>query len=284
MATYKSTPDSQVRFVTALVVAGTDERDLIPMGTSFFVAPFLAVTARHVIDEIFQSFAGVKPWDARGLVGFGVQLGANHPTEGFLKWDVVGYGISPSIDIAALLVEPAEPLSPDYSWFCARLNAVPPDVGTEIHAFGYPKSQNRIDDNGVARFLIDPCTASGDVQAVHPEYRDRSMLPFPCFQTDARFDPGMSGGPVFDAFGRVCGIVSSNIPPHEESEPHISYVSLIWPALGLQVRRSGPVAPGEAPAMALKDLAEDGSLQMHAHDWVSIQDSSSDIHLSFRPR
>jgi len=39
--------------------------------------------------------------------------------------------------------------------------------------------------------------------------RPTGALPTVCFETSARFDGGMSGGPVVDPDGTVCGIVST---------------------------------------------------------------------------
>ena len=41
--------------------------------------------------------------------------------------------------------------------------------------------------------------------------RDRLILPTACFETSARFDPGMSGGPVSDEEGAVCGVIASGV-------------------------------------------------------------------------
>ncbi len=61
------------------------------------------------------------------------------------------------------------------------------------------------------------------------EMRRDQHLPFPCYQVSARFDGGMSGGPVFDETGSLCGLVCSNIDSsHLEGEP-ISYVTTLWP-------------------------------------------------------
>ena len=37
------------------------------------------------------------------------------------------------------------------------------------------------------------------------------MLPFPCYHVGARFDAGMSGGPVFDEYGSLCGLVCASL-------------------------------------------------------------------------
>ena len=42
----------------------------------------------------------------------------------------------------------------------------------------------------------------------------------------------MSGGPVFNSAGHLCGILAGG-PPHVDGVPDRSYFSLLWPALGL---------------------------------------------------
>lgn len=47
----------------------------------------------------------------------------------------------------------------------------------------------------------------GTIRQVYPFGRDAVMLAFPCFEIEARFDPGMSGGLVVDESGRLCGLI-----------------------------------------------------------------------------
>ena len=78
---------------------------------------------------------------------------------------------------------------------------------------------------------MDAHTTAGIVQEVHHQKRDGVRLPFPCFQTNARFDGGMSGAPIFNDQGSVCGLVCSSLPPSIPDKDHASYVSTIWPML-----------------------------------------------------
>jgi hypothetical protein len=50
----------------------------------------------------------------------------------------------------------------------------------------------------------------GHVRAFFTEARDLVMLPFPCFQTEMPIYSANSGGPVFDAKGRICGVNCSS--------------------------------------------------------------------------
>jgi hypothetical protein len=86
-------------------------------------------------------------------------------------------------------------------------------------------------------YTTNPYTASGVVEEVHDERRDSYRLPFPCFRTNARFDRGMSGGPVFSEEGYLCGIICSSMPPElgNEDGEHVSYVASLWPSMGIVV-------------------------------------------------
>jgi hypothetical protein len=82
---------------------------------------------------------------------------------------------------------------------------------------------------------MDATTTTGKVVEVHHERRDSVRLPFPCFQTNARFDGGMSGAPVFNEQGQVCGLICSTLTPTTINEDHASYVSSLWPMLAIPI-------------------------------------------------
>lgn len=77
----------------------------------------------------------------------------------------------------------------------------------------------------------------GKVIVAHQVKRDSVMRSFTSFETDARFDSGMSGGPLFNELGNVCGIICSSFNSSNDGE-HISFASLLWPLLGVSIRVS----------------------------------------------
>lgn len=52
------------------------------------------------------------------------------------------------------------------------------------------------------------------------------------FMVNARFDGGMSGGPIFSDSGNLCGIISTNFSLHEQGQECISYGATLWPIMG----------------------------------------------------
>jgi hypothetical protein len=108
------------------------------------------------------------------------------------------------------------------------------------------------------------------------------MLQFPCFRTDARFDPGMSGGPVFNnSTGHLCGVICSSMPGTTNDAGHLSYASSLWPVTGTQIDANETQLEGGQPwplmrlfqnrTIVSSDLqqirvvqSEDGQLQVYA--------------------
>ncbi len=79
--------------------------------------------------------------------------------------------------------------------------------------------------------------SQGTIQEVHCPARDAVMAPFPCFQTSARYDPGMSGGPVIGIDGLVHGVVCSSVHGLTDEEGYVSFASIVGPSALLQVTR-----------------------------------------------
>ena len=160
-----------------------------------------------------------------------------------------------SLDIAVLAVGIPAEWPDDHRWVFPMVDLLPPPVGTSIAAFGFPDSQFRAHHaDGPPILNMSPSSSTGEVLEIHHQARDASRLPVPCFRTNARFDGGMSGGPVFNnQTGHVCGVVCSSIPATTTEDEHISYASTIWPVLGTPVdaSESGPSGATPYPLMNL---------------------------------
>lgn len=215
--------------VAPVMVLGPDE--IYCVGTAFNIAPDgVWVTAAHVIDEAIEiahnlrgSYVGVL-WTGSGagedvpdLLGGPIRVSMIRRSSNGSDLALLRAGMVRVADQKPLLFP------------CLRLSARLPRVGTKISAVGYARlsvtSDIRTPD--LREVTIDPNFhfTSGEITQVFPEGRDRLMLPTACFETSARFDPGMSGGPVMDEEGAVCGVVASGIDPDGSGAGYVSYAS-----------------------------------------------------------
>jgi hypothetical protein len=199
------------------------------------VAPRVGVTARHVIDECERAHGlqlrdGAPPHGDWNLHAF--QFGDSAEVRDFTVDRVT---ISEFSDLALLRLRG----DPNWAPFAQpRLTFRPPSVGERVVGFGYAGKTTFVPP----KITVDPgaYTSVGEVIEVFPRIRDRIRAPYPCLHVNCRFDDAMSGGPVFTEAGAVCGVVCSTVPPFEEGEQHASFVSLIWPIVGLS-----PAVPWE---------------------------------------
>ncbi len=156
-------------------------------------------------------------------------------------------------DLAILLLDPLTEEQLPYEWKRPFIQLLPPEAGSRIAAFGYHSMEVTTTAAGGERINFNPYTTTGTVEEIHRAAREKAQLRFPCFRTSARFDPGMSGAPVFTEEGLLCGIVCSNMPPETDDGEHTSYVSVLWPMMGIHVDYK---RPGEEPKLcALVELA-----------------------------
>jgi hypothetical protein len=90
------------------------------------------------------------------------------------------------------------------------------------------------------------------------------MLTFPCFEINTHFIGGMSGGPLFDEKGRVCGLICAS----RNNEP-VAYGTTLWAAMGTNITHEGPgmICKGPYPVF---ELATVGLL--HLTGWDEIVD------------
>jgi hypothetical protein len=261
--------DSPITEVAVMLVAQKD-REYSSLGSGIIIGPTVVMTARHVVDGFAGIYERVTLENLNGQGSFSLQAfqfaenGAK-----FRAWDVRQIYISADpafTDIVFLHLRPTSQDHLQYDWKKVRMQLRPPKVGSIVSAFGYHSTSVQIIDDKV-EITTNPYTSSGRVEEIHEERRDSHRLPFPCFRTNARFDPAMSGGPVFSEEGYLCGIICSNLPFPDGS--HVSYVATLWPSMGISVSYDRDGYPHGVSYPAI-ELATAGFLAVVDLDKVSV--------------
>jgi hypothetical protein len=237
----------------SLLLVGDDFDLLHPWGTAFFVAPGFAITAKHVLTAFWDEIEKKPRPESEKFVETSFSVyGLQCPRDNLLSaaWLVKRAWCAKCTDIAFLELQPANDEAGNYQWRGRlQLSMLPPKVGERICAFGYPSSgavAASRDPYLKVDWGLNPSTTVGKVIEIHEEYRDRAMLNFPCFQINARFDGGMSGGPVFNEKGQVCGVVCASWDMLSEEE-YVSYVATLWAAMPTVIDFQSPEFIAKAP-------------------------------------
>ncbi len=225
----------QIITETAFPLAAERNGIYYSSGTATVIGPGLAVTAKHVIQDFFDQYENIKRFDSNssertGTFSINALNFLNEGKHGII-WAVNKVYYSMLSDIAILYFGQGRNVPPDYRWKFMKMDLTEPKIGEKIAAFGYHSTELKLVEENQVNWKITPATSTGQIVEIFPERRDNSRLNFPCFQTNARFDGGMSGGPVVNEAGKLCGIICSNLPPMESEEEHTSYVSLLWPSM-----------------------------------------------------
>jgi hypothetical protein len=175
-------------------------------GTGIRVVPGIGLAARHVIEEYAREF-GFELGEGHASFALSALYVAKSPGNELriYRWAIPKFHLSDVTDIALLHLQSTSTDQEESSPINLLMQGGLPDVGSVIRAFGYPRTSSELGDHHLA-FTTDPTTSSGVVTAVYPKGRDRVMLPFPCYEVNARFDAAMSGGPVF-VDGKLAGLL-----------------------------------------------------------------------------
>lgn len=226
--------------VMPLVVVSSNSVEVI--GSAFAVTTGYVMTAAHVIDVVQDRLAeDSRRWAAVDMVAPGT------------GWDVSGLlgGLLPIIGacMQARRTDRGGPARSDIAIAQLRLptdtrtgtviqpwrlslSFIPPRVGQRVLALGYPEWSGTIDDSLTVEVTHQMGKSVGIVEEVWPAGRDRLLLPQPSFSVGAKYTGGMSGGPVINLEGHVCGVVSRGFDMVDESMS-VAYASLLAPALSL---------------------------------------------------
>lgn len=219
-----------------------------PLGTGFMVgANGVMMTATHVLKEAYLKGTGQHP--KRGALEADMELYALYITnerhgpnnENYVggPWPIDRAWYSEELDIAFCWLRSATRNGKAITFPILKLSPGLPHVGHPIMGFGYYKMKSDTKEYSEEGIVVDyaqnTAFTKGKIVDVYPTGRDSGMLNFPVFQTDARFDHGMSGGPILNEHGSVCGVICSSMPPVEDDPRYISFGSLIWPAMGSSI-------------------------------------------------
>jgi hypothetical protein len=245
------------------------DNEVIPLGTGFTITPDgLMITARHVIEEAerrARSRSGNRYGNDLQLEIFALYVIAHHadahlcggPLPIREVWMLDG------LDICYCMLSGAFLNDEVVRFPVVRLSPGIPKVGENIIGFGYLKMAGALKgtlENGQTplNYRQDTAFTRGQIMEVYPQRRD-SLLPFPCFRTNARFDSGMSGGPVMNERGNVCGVICNSLPADDKWPEHRSNASLLYPSLGTIIDVTGQ--PGRAAErMSIYEVIQKGHI------------------------
>ena len=268
-------PDAPISEMVLRLVLDLYSDAPIVVGTATILCRHLLVTASHILTsrpflEAYRppnsTSTGLDPHFDRGLSAVQVLPGPE-----YVVWDVVS-AIAHSASDLALLHVSSNPRRSDIEsplrGNAPVVNPFAPRVDERVAAFGYRRGRARASKNsdGELNIVLDDefMSSVGVVREIHEWHRDRVMLPFPCYRVGNRFDAGMSGGPVFDEYGSLCGLVCDSFEGSHESGEPISYVTTLWPLFTLMVDGDrGDDYPRGVRYPAI-ELARDG--QIHISD------------------
>jgi hypothetical protein len=204
---------SPINEIVVQITSAVDGEDHYASGTGVIIAPYLALAARHVLEEHWgRHHGGSLPLTGEATTRFSFLLAQQIGNELNL-WTVTRVWVSNLTDIVLLRLTPHSTGAAAYAFRALPIDVVPPRVGERVFAFGYSDSATEVVAPKELKISHRPITTHGDVIEVHHQQRDPVKMPFPCFRTNARFDGGMSGGPVFNQAGHLCGLICSSYPP-----------------------------------------------------------------------
>ncbi len=228
-------PFSLIQRVAPLLVAFGQNEDIFVSGSCVRIAKNLYLTARHVMTDYLQRF-GYEGNEAK----FSVWAVHIQPGPEYSIWQMDRLWLSPHSDLALFHTTPYnDTAGAEKTTASVGLDLTPPFVGSRVVGYGYHSSSGRItvDADGKKQIAVnsDGSASVGEVREIHRLSRDSAMLTFPCFRVNARFDGGMSGGPLFGDNGRLCGVICSSLPAGSGDQEDCSYAATLWPLMGLAI-------------------------------------------------
>jgi S1-C subfamily serine protease len=199
-------------------------------GSAVMVAPGIALTAGHVVDEMRERGFLTEGGGQLFAVSFHADRLELWRADSFTRVDVGDLSL---LTLVRTTMRSGPPSADPFRFGLARLAARMPAVSETLSLIGFKAAEQSFE--GKALMGLTLVGSVGQVTDVYPQRRDSHGLPNPAVAVNARTVGGMSGGAAFDAQGHLVGVISSGFddPP--------SFVSLSWPAIYV------PIAPKWPP-------------------------------------
>lgn len=234
-------------------------------GSGVLIAPGLAMTAKHVTEDMERLDRRYDPARPRGT-GFMPEYGTmlyQVPRFGQEpRWATTINWLSRDTDITVMRVVPdsncavavENTILPRayYDWILC-----PPPVGARVQLYGFPLPAIANEGNQ-HRGAIQFVEQDGIVEEVFEPIRTHGMLEFPCYRLSKPVDHAFSGGPVFYD-GALVGIVSAGA-----TYDNRAWVASLWPLALLTMQEAGTTR-------AMTDLFDDGTIRVR--DWPALRGS-----------
>jgi hypothetical protein len=238
-------------------------------GSGVIIGPGLAISAKHCVEYFFSELMPEVVFTGNGSYRLGphdphyptfnmrgIFFSKSHPYGLHLHIDI--FQISDFSDFVLMRFVPSEKV---IGLEFPKLHMAPPRVGSSIQGCGFDLIKSE------SPMRLPLYVSQGTVQEIHWLQRDSSLLHFPVFRTQAQFDHGMSGGPVYSEQHLLCGLICSGLAPTEEqpnAEYH-SHVASLYPLLGSSIELDLPDRPA-GKLYTFKNLIELGLVNMLGHE------------------
>jgi hypothetical protein len=251
-------------------------------GSCFIAWPHMAITAKHVVDELFRTDAGLLRGKPPAYEYWVVQVQWHQDKHDYVVWTIDSIGMSPHSDIAVIWLRSLNDRAATYkTWKAPPVTFDPPAIGATVKAFGLHNVRfdgSRVTDAGKVEHIelnTERSISRGVVKQHYWEGRDRGLYNFPCFEVDARFEHGMSGGLVVTEQSQVCGIVCGSLPATGADQEHVSYVTMLWPMMAIPVDARLVSGGMQSTRYCLRDLAMQGVFRPKGWDRVLIENDTN---------
>lgn len=260
-----SLPTDQIQELALRVVVELPNWELHVIGTATLIGAHLAITAKHVLDYAAARFGGKRTQRGIEVDGYSLRLIQVLPGPVYRIWNVFRAWITSSdIAILHLGLDRSSGTEVKIEWRSPLIRVMPPPSGRTVLAFGFRESKIEVtqSEDGVHHIELNdvPTTSAGRVGVIFPERRDLSMLTFPCFEVQARFAAGMSGGLVIDENGALCGLICAALQDDDPNASPVSYAATLWPMLQTEISADRGDAYPRGVTYPLIDLVRDNIL------------------------